>query len=38
MNLGMLYFYYRNMGTTNIEEEVIFDKCDNIIEYETMKT
>lgn len=38
MNLGMLYFYYRNMGTTKIEEEVIFDNCDNIIDYETMKT
>lgn len=37
MNLGMLYFYYRNMGTTNIEEEVQFDVCKNIVEYKTMK-
>ena len=34
----MLYFYYRNMGTTKIEEEVTFDKCDNMIDYITMQS
>lgn len=38
MNIGILYFYYRNMGTTKIEEEVIFDRCNNIIEFESMNT
>lgn len=38
MNLGILYFYITNMGIITIEDEIIFDKCYNILEYDSMST